>query len=223
MRCLKIHSKIKFFRKIHQKSPGFSLIEILLVVSLMAMVGLSIYSAFSTGLKVWERGKYFGTEEDIAIFFDHISEELRNSFRFSRIPFYGRSQRIAFPTVVNILPNSRMSFAENSYISQIGRVEYEFDVLRDQFLKREADYGQALQGKYSEKGVILKSIRKIEFKYYFPGEKGELLSTQIADQLPAVVAIEIEYLDQSGAAQKITRMVNIPLGFFEETQHDEPS
>ncbi len=212
-----MHSKIKFSCHPRRKSFGFSLIEILLVVSLIAMIGLAIYSAFSTGLKVWERGKHFGIEEDIAIFFDHISEELRNSFRFSRIPFYGRSQRLAFVTIVKTLSGSKINAEEDSYISQIGKVEYEFDVLKDQFLKREADYGQAMQGKYSEKGVILKSIRNIEFKYYFLTRQGEWHSTQIVDQLPAVVTIEIEYADQSGEIQKITRMINIPLGFLRGT------
>ncbi|OGX24720.1 MAG: hypothetical protein A2787_01955 [Omnitrophica WOR_2 bacterium RIFCSPHIGHO2_01_FULL_48_9] len=217
-----VHSKTQPHRAMKQKSFGFTLIEILLVVSLMAMVGLSIYSAFANGLKVWDRGKNLNAQEDIMIFFDRIGAELRNSFRFSKVPFYGRSQRVVFPTMVKVLPDPKMNPEENSYISQIGKVEYEFDVVKDQLIRREASYGQAIQGRFSEKGAALRGIRNIEFKYYFPDEHGELFSTQIIDDLPAAVTIEVEYFDQGGEVQKVIKTINIPLGFSEETE-DESS
>ena len=71
------------------KPAGFTLIETLLVVAISSVIALTIYSTFNSGLKIWQRLTKKEQASDLNIFFEKISYDLRNSFKFSDIKFVG--------------------------------------------------------------------------------------------------------------------------------------
>ena len=149
---------------------GFTLVEVLLVVSLIAVIGAALYHTLSNGLKIWDRSQRFVIEEDILIFLDKIGQDVRNIFTYSQIGFEGKESYFAFPTTVRILADSKSDFTKGEYINQIGRVKYYFDKRKNRIGRKQANYSQALEGIFKENKVLCNSVTSLEFRYYYPGE-----------------------------------------------------
>src|SRR3989338_2632588 len=64
---------------------SFTLIEMLLVTSLMAMIGLAVYHSLVNGMKIWDASTRYTAEEDVALFFDKISQDIRSATNYSLI------------------------------------------------------------------------------------------------------------------------------------------
>jgi len=79
---------------------GFTLIEVIIATLIFAVVVVSIYSAFSVGLKAWRKGSEGEDFQKIRISLLKIEKELRSSFFFSGIPFQGVSAEFEFPLVM---------------------------------------------------------------------------------------------------------------------------
>ena len=191
---------------------GFTLVEVLLVVSLMSLITFSIYNAFANGLRVWERGQRLVMEEDIAIFFDKLESDARNSFPYSLIPFSGKETSVSFPSLVRVLVASKTEQGKIAYSKQIGQVEYSFDSTKNILYRRESNYSQATQQKFAPGRTILSSVRDVQFKYFFSSAKKGLSKTDLADELPSSIQVAVSYWDAQGNPREMSRLVNLPLG-----------
>jgi len=144
-----------------KKKPqaGFTLIEILISLSILSVIGLVIFSAFNNSIKIWQRLNGVVPEEDIAIFFAKITLDLENSFNIGDIePEWGRD-RIGFATLVRSVDGKDIR-------EGIGRVEYFFDEASRQLYKRQYTYSGIYQDKVDFTRNILGGIRSADFKYY---------------------------------------------------------
>ncbi len=79
---------------------SFILIELIIATAILAIIIVSICSAFSVGIKAWRRGSEGRDFQKIRIGFLRMQKELRNSFFFSEAPFKGTSTEIIFPLVI---------------------------------------------------------------------------------------------------------------------------
>jgi hypothetical protein len=68
---------------------------------MMPVVAFAIYASFNNGIKIWERVNKEIPGEDLNIFFDKFSVDLKNSFKFSGIKFSGKKNEVAFASIVN--------------------------------------------------------------------------------------------------------------------------
>ncbi|OGX07473.1 MAG: hypothetical protein A2Z88_07210 [Omnitrophica WOR_2 bacterium GWA2_47_8] len=188
---------------------AFTLVEILLVVSLVTMISLTLYNAFSNGLKLWSRSQHLSVEEDIAIFFEKINEELDNSYAFSKFYFKGRTNSFAFPSRVNVWQKSQ---GKDAAIKEPGMIEYFFDPLSDDLYKRESNYGVAIERKFSgEDRLIFSKIKSVGFKYFLRDSEGRLFSTQITDEMPRGVRIDVTFLDGQGQEKNLSKLIFMPM------------
>lgn len=80
---------------------SFILIELIIATVILAIVIVSIYSAFSVGIKAWRRGSEGRDFQKIRIGLLRMQKELRNSFFFSEVPFKGISTEVTFPLVIS--------------------------------------------------------------------------------------------------------------------------
>ena len=62
---------------------GFTLVEMLLAASLVALVSIAAYQSMLNGYRIWQRSQRSGVEEDISLALDKISQDIRNVFSFS--------------------------------------------------------------------------------------------------------------------------------------------
>ena len=142
--------KIKFRR------TGFTFIELLIVTTLVAVIGITLYSTILNGVKIWERIDTGVSVEDANIFFEKIAHELRNTFNFQNIAFYGKTDEVAFP-IVSKLDHSREGRQE------IGRVTYAFDRKRGVIDRRYQNYSQVSEEEEGQAVEVMKRVQSMEF------------------------------------------------------------
>ena len=191
---------------------SFTLIEMLLVTSLMAMIGLAVYHSLVNGMKIWDASTRYTAEEDVALFFDKISQDIRSATNYSLIKFDGMENRISFATVVRTLSDPLQS-PQPEYISQIGRVEYEFDKSSNILFRRQANYGQAMAEEFDPPRTMLPSVSFVKFSYYWMESERMVVKDRIKDgQWPVSVLIEAGFAGNGEKLNTLSRVIDIPTG-----------
>ena len=183
----------------------------LLVTSLVAMCSVAIFRTFVSGVKLWEHAQRFSVQEDISIFFDKLSEDLRNSFYFSAIKFNGMETQVSFPAFVTTRADTNSSRAQEGLIDQIGAVQYRLDYEEHKLYRSQANYSQALKGKFQEPRALVNSIDEIHFRYYYPDKKGLQAYAKAQDTIPSGIYVEVKFHDET-SERTMSRFIGIPAG-----------
>ena len=191
----------------HENKKSFTLIELLLVVSILAMISLALFNTMANGLKIWERSRKFVVQEDVAIFFDKFSQDLRNCFLYSKIPFVGKANRIRFATRVKSLKN----LEGDHWAEKMGEVEYYFDLTKKNLYLRRASYGQALRGEFDTERSLIKAIESVRFSYYYAQGNEIVLKDEADSLIPRAVGVEVQFWD-GHTKQSLRKLINIPQG-----------
>jgi len=109
--CQPIYRGNKKKNRIRQRA--FTLTELLITVTIFAVVSLAIYATFNSGMTVWRRAKDTNTEQrKFLLKTEKLSRELRQAFSFNDIAFSATKSKIQFPSVID---------------SDICRITYFFD------------------------------------------------------------------------------------------------
>ena len=164
---------------------GFSLIELIIVTALIAVVSLTIYSALNNGIRLWQRINNQAPEEDLNIFFDKFSLDLRNALKFDNIAFLGQTNRLEFATLVNSPRLNKRT---------VGKVVYSYNFQKKALEREQRDFAQVYSGEAASIVQSLEGVRFLKFKYYFyDGQTKEYLwqDDWPGEGLPVAVRIEL--------------------------------
>lgn len=187
----------------HPAIKGFTLVEILLVIVMLAFVSLAVYAVFNSGIKIWQKVSKEVPEEELNIFFARFAGDLRNSFKFSGFDFLGQDDALEFTFLVSSPGLNKRS---------VGRVGYLYDFSDKIIVRKESDYSQAYN--QQQKGrQVLSNVSAFNFQYYFyDKEKKEYLwkSRLEKGESPLAVRIELD-LGNENSAVKFTKTVSIPV------------
>ena len=187
---------------------GFTLIEMLIVLAMFSLIGLAVVATLSNGIKIWQRLNQVNKQEDINIFFEKFTSELRNTFRFNTIKFQGQKEKISFATFVTT-PGSRQA-----QLTGIGEVTYSYDKKKKQLSKQVRNYSQIYKDEAGKNGVLFENVESVRFDYYFYNSEEKeyiwLEDWQIEEALPLAVRIELEF-ENGRQSEKITRTIDIPI------------
>lgn len=182
---------------------GFSLIEMLIVTSMLAVISLAIYATFNSGIKIWVRADKEVAQEDLNIFFDKFASRLRNSFKFSGISFSGKEDRLEFATIVR---SSRMPG------TTVGKEIYFYDSSAQAVEGQVMDFSDLYTNKESPTQVFLKGVTSFKLSYYFLDKSTKQYAwcgEWTRKALPAAVRIELTM--KAGLDEKVfIRTINIP-------------
>jgi len=141
---------------------GFTLLELLITTSLIALMGLAIYSTFVRGVMVWDRGSKTNiVEREVRFSLQSLAKELRSSFKFSGIEFKGTKNEISFPTYVNTAGIAQAPKWE------VGRVSYFFDSKKNTFSRWQKSYIDLFQDDLPKAREIVSQVNDLEINYYF--------------------------------------------------------
>ncbi len=198
MRCGR-QNKIK--RRVFR---GFTFIEILIVTMMMSVVSLAIYSAFNNGIKIWQRINRQLPQEDINIFFDKFTADLKNCVKLKNISFIGKADMLEF---AGIVLSTRMEQAS------VGKLFYRFDRAAGNLRREQFDYSAVFTDEKNVTALTVDHIKSLKFLYYnLDEEKKDVLWQEewLDDELPKAVRMEIEFI-RGPEVIYLTRTVNIPI------------
>lgn len=148
---------------------GFTLLELLLAISLFSIIIIGVYSSLTVGIKAHERGKVLGGEySDLGLLFQFMEKDLRSAIAMNNIYLVQESQRLYFYASEPETDGGRGLFKITYYWNK------EDGVLVLYRLKQ--NYIDSLQNSDVKGEEIFDSISQIGFQYgYWKGEDEEEL------------------------------------------------
>lgn len=197
----------------HNKS--FTLLELIIVTSIIAMVGTSTYSVLRNGISIWQRINKVSKEEDVRLFFEKITNDVHNMVVFSPIPFRGSSQIISFPCIEEINFRPGMKGATGA-IEQIKFVRYKFLAHKRLIIKESADYLQfSDHDAKNQSAVALKNVILFELAYYYRQDNGKLVQKLLPDPGLTPSCIKISLTFDNGARERkvFSETIEVPIAY----------
>jgi len=193
-----------FTGRMKVKIRAFTLIELLIVCGILGVITLAIYATFNSGIKIWQRINVQVPAEDLNIFFGKFSSDLRNSFEFTGITFFGTEDMFEFPT---------LAYSPSLDRRTVGQVRYSYDSGDEMLRREERGYSQIYNDESGTVMISLKDIKEVSFqyfnydedikKYYWQGEWFE-------EGLPVAVKMELEF-DDGTQIRRVSKTVAIPV------------
>ena len=186
------------------RNKTFTLVEILITSSLILIVGLAVYSVVNSGISLFKRLSKPYLEEDVSIFFDKISKELRGSFSYKGIEFLGEKESLKFPTLIT------SSGHLSSLKVEPGEVSYVFNPKEKKIERTEKDLSTLYRKSKGQRRTILEGVESLRFKYYFyDPHKEDYFWVDSYKNFPLAVRIEL-VLNYEGKTYDFSKTVNIP-------------
>ncbi|MCK4462844.1 MAG: prepilin-type N-terminal cleavage/methylation domain-containing protein, partial [Candidatus Omnitrophica bacterium] len=152
-------------------NKAFTFIELLIAITIFAIIASSIYYTLNAGIMTYSRGNsIIKDNQRLRIFFDIISKDMRNA-----IPALGKDpnfivtsewqvNRISFPTIINVSDGGEIS-------GEIAKVAYEFDSGKGQVLRRCATLKKKFNEDLADIEILLEesedfTLEDFAFEYY---------------------------------------------------------
>ena len=187
-----------------------TLIEVLIVISIISLLGMTLYAALANGLRVYKRAQEIRLEQDVALFFDKITRDLKNTYSYSKINFEGTLDRLAFPTIVHTLADSQLNLPEGTYVDQMGKGEYYFDYTERALYRHQANYSEAIAEQYGKAQIVVQSLKAVRFHYHYLKDNKEFINDH-SEGLPLGVEVELE-ISNHAEPFVISRYIPIAVG-----------
>lgn len=207
---------------------AFTLIELLIASSILAIVMVTIFSAFHSGIFGFRNiDETIEAHQAARFILEQMSLDLKNSFNYKdsgkNAKFIGRGQEISFLALVDTFSHSSLvrEFAfvsyklENNKLFRLCRKAHESLNKNSQIQAEELIDNIDIAFQYSN-GKISEENQKMEFKDTWAGQDGPADEQEF---LPAVVKINLTVHPASGRktgekekrGQKFERTIYLPL------------
>jgi prepilin-type N-terminal cleavage/methylation domain-containing protein len=194
-----------------RREGGFTLVELLVVISLMALIGMSLYAMFGSAMDMMRRVSRSEVTEDIGIFLERFDREISSQITFKEIPFEGKEASLSFP--------SRIELDKKAPLNRgISRVSYFFDESRRTFARRQENLNQIYKPEEKVKvTTALEGISGLKFQYfvYRKAEKifewvSQWNSLENEGEIPSAVKVEFSCI-RGEEQYAFERTVAIPI------------
>ena len=147
--------------RINKTTAGFTLVEILLSISLIAVLGLVVYSTLNGGLRIWRRANTPSIGEDVSIFFEKLSGDMYNSFPYKDIEFIGSAEGFQCASIVST------DSLNPGLAHGVGEVSYFYDKDNQAIIRRKKNLSVIFK---EGNGIDQKMIGNVTaglFQYYY--------------------------------------------------------
>ena len=190
------------------EDKGFSLIELLLVMTLAPIVFFSVYSNFSAGVRIWSTVVRQTPEEDLNIFYYKTRRDLENMLRYASIPFSGEKDEIMFASAVEAIPPLGGKRG-------IGQAHFFYDSSSKTIKREIKNFSELYRDSPGQETVLLKGVSSFELSYLFFSSSdhgavwGDSWGSDKDNLLP--LAVKMSFFTESGT-EKQERIIFIPAG-----------
>ncbi|MBN1492755.1 MAG: prepilin-type N-terminal cleavage/methylation domain-containing protein [Candidatus Omnitrophica bacterium] len=146
---------------------GFTIIELLLAITLFSIASVSLYFNFQTGIFLHSRvGHGLERLDEYRLCFDKIDKELHNIVAYDDVVFKGQDRSISFPAFIEV-------YEKGERHSDFYQITYE--------LKNKALYRimrslrkKGLSGSKEHKDILLSGLQGGSFEYAYRTPAGSL-------------------------------------------------
>jgi len=196
---------------------GFTLIELVLVTAILGVIGAAVYGTFANGISIWKKVTEDSATENVNLFFEKISFDLRNSFKLTGMRFKGERDKVSFPSKIKFIGDDGI---ENT----IGQITYYIDKRKRALIRKKASYSEVYRKKSGSTRILSENISSLQFKYYVYDERykkyewvthwqeqDDTFGIQVEEQLPLIVKVEIGIPSEKGE-QTFVKTVQLPTG-----------
>ena len=198
-------------RPLKSLSRAFTIVEMLLVISLLSMISVAVFHAFVNGLKIWEKSYEARGEEDIFIFLDKLNRDLHNALAYSLVSFEGKESLISFPAIVRTPQDPRISHGENVYIEQIGKIRYYFDSANNRICREQANYSQALNNEFAYEEILARDVQSLRFRYEYYEGSSFVSRERARETMPSYLQVAVVYGDVKNP-KKVDKNIPVFIG-----------
>ena len=145
------------------RSGGFTLVEMMVALTLFSIISISIYSVFRSGLNTWRAGNQWSEENQTArTFFRMISQELSNSVDYAPdYLFEGSDHSISFMTLLDTHKPGLDFFKE------LKRIRYDYDSQKKTLSRRVAGKEEGFDSHQAREVMTADGVSFLEFSYAF--------------------------------------------------------
>ena len=153
-----------------REQAAFTLVELLVATSLMALVGGASVAALAGGVRVWERAAAFGTaQHSFLVATDRMRRDLQNVRRFKPILFEGSYNQYAAASVGRADPRSDRS-------EELGRLGYFLDERQHRLCRSFVPYRLMRRDRLTDHcHAMLDDVTRMRWSYY--GKNDERATT----------------------------------------------
>ncbi|MFH0985951.1 MAG: prepilin-type N-terminal cleavage/methylation domain-containing protein [Candidatus Omnitrophota bacterium] len=147
--------------RIFRCRQGFTMIELLITASLVAVLSVAVFSVLMRGMDVWKRVRSMDrAEDDVRLDLDKFSRELRTSFDFTPIVFTGEKGQIMFSTYL------RAFDGEGLPMEALGKVTYFYSPEEKTLFRRQENYSDLFHPKRATFEKFIAPVEEAVFTYY---------------------------------------------------------
>ena len=197
---------------------GFTFMELLIALTIFAIIASSIYYTLGAGIRVYRRGNtVIRDNQKLRIFFDTISQDLRNAVIYSdeKNNFYIEPEwlgdRISFPAIVNL-------FDESGMRGELVRVSYYLEKDRrkkKKFVMKRAGVHAGFDEEEAQEEILLGDLEDFtlddvtfEYCYKVPGFDDEYdwrEDEEYEDPLPRGIRINLTLKNTARRTKEVFR------------------
>ncbi len=199
---------------------AFTFVELLIAVSIFAVVALALYSTFFAGISVWKRsGEGGNITQAMRFILDDMARDLRNAVYLtgeeeSVFVFSGDSEGLVF---FSIEPSS---LGETISQRELVKLSYSYDKDEKQLLRRRADKEAGFDLEEAKKEILLGDIDEFKIEYcYDTGDDDDPYEwkdewEQKENRLPRGVRLTFRLAgaDRDEKPVSFSRIMYVPLG-----------
>jgi prepilin-type N-terminal cleavage/methylation domain-containing protein len=199
---------------------GFTFIELIIAVTIFAIIAVSIYSTFRAGIKIWlKTSPMIEENQALRMFFSSISSDIKRAVAYyedkqaltksvfgsayeGKINFEGTHTRISFMSVINI------SDTELGTLEEPARITYIYDKNEKTLRRLVATKAEGLNEENARSARILSGVGEKDFGFEYCYKKPV-----------SNIDYEYEWKDawEEKNVLKIPRGVRVTVGPFRKT------
>jgi prepilin-type N-terminal cleavage/methylation domain-containing protein len=188
-------------------SPAFTLVELLVVVSILGVVIGVIGACLSGGIRVWDSAQRLTSPEgEVVLGLQVLEKDLANAFDFQAIPFAGTADSLTLAMILRVSPDDGKPPER-----RIGTVQYTFDRAKQALLRSQWVYPRSPDAAQGQE-TLIPGLEQFSLLYAATDredEAGWQDSWEDATNRPAWVRIDLRF-ETEGESQEVTRLVMLP-------------